>query len=248
MNEILQRISIKRLSIVLNGLAVSPFSIPKLRGSFATKYPQFSLIHNHLENEKLHYAYPSIQFKTINGLPTIIGIGKGIDILKEVFMDISDIQIENKTIEIHEKSIRLDVSEIGQTNIPLSYRFHLPWMALNQKNHKEYKQLNWGEKREFLEKILRGNLMSLAKGFGYFIPNIDNIQVQTRVQPVYRNFKNQKMLCFTGEFETNFIIPDFLGIGKQTARGFGTVVSTSHHTLKKRSLSRVKGNRNRKDY
>jgi hypothetical protein len=32
------------------------------------------------------------------------------------------------------------------------------------------------------------------------------------------------MICFQGEFTTNFLIPDYLGIGKQVARGFGTVV------------------------
>jgi len=31
------------------------------------------------------------------------------------------------------------------------------------------------------------------------------------------------MQCFTGDFTTNFLIPDFLGIGKQSARGFGVV-------------------------
>jgi hypothetical protein len=31
------------------------------------------------------------------------------------------------------------------------------------------------------------------------------------------------MICFTGEFMVNFHIPDYLGIGKQVARGFGTV-------------------------
>jgi hypothetical protein len=37
------------------------------------------------------------------------------------------------------------------------------------------------------------------------------------------NFKNIPMVCFTGEFTMNFLLPDYLGIGKQVARGFGTV-------------------------
>jgi len=31
------------------------------------------------------------------------------------------------------------------------------------------------------------------------------------------------MLGFLGEFEVNFDIPDYLGIGKSVSRGFGTV-------------------------
>jgi len=224
MNGIRQCVSIKRLNIVLHGLTISPFSIPKLRGSIAAKYPKFSLIHNHLDNEQLNYAYPSIQFKIIENKPTIIGINEGIEVLKQVFMDIDKLDIGGKIQQINEKSSQLKEVDIGQVDEPISYKFISPWMALNQKNHAEYRKLNWAEKRTGLEKILRGNLMSLSKGLNYFIPDFDNVQVQSRLKSVYRNFKNQKMLCFTGEFETNFIIPNYLGIGKQTARGFGTVM------------------------
>ena len=31
------------------------------------------------------------------------------------------------------------------------------------------------------------------------------------------------MLTFRGEFSTNFQIPDYLGLGKQVARGYGMV-------------------------
>ena len=214
----------KRMLIRLHGFSIPTFQIPKLRGSLASQFPRFNLIHNHLENDKLRYAYPSIQFKVINKTPSIVGIGDGIDVLKTVFMGIDKIDIGGKKQDINEKSIQLDSVIIGQTEQPVSYQFISPWMALNQKNHKEYKSLNWNERRTFLEKILRGNLVSLSKGFGYTIPDFDLVQVQSRLKPITRNFKNQKMLCFTGAFKTNFEIPDYLGIGKQTARGFGTVV------------------------
>ncbi|MBL7110107.1 MAG: hypothetical protein ISS11_07710 [Candidatus Marinimicrobia bacterium] len=217
-------VHVQRMVIILHGITISPFSIPKLRGDIASQYPQFTLIHNHLENENLRYGYPSIQFKVIDKKPMIIGIQDGIEVLKQVFMKLEDVKIEGDKIEIHEKSIQLDVLRFGQTSDYKSYKLSLPWMALNQKNHQEYKTLNWHEKRTFLERILRGNLISLSKGLDYTIPSIDNIFVQSDLKPVIRNFKNQKMLCFTGTFRTNFEIPDYLGIGKQTARGFGTVV------------------------
>lgn len=213
-----------RLKIEFSGLPMKAFDIPKLRGAVAKQFPKFDLIHNHIENEQLRYAYPSIQFKVIKDVPMIVGIGDGIGVLKTVFMDISELEIGGGKTIINEKSIQMDTVEFGQADKPLSYRFALPWMGLNQKNYKEYKSLGWNEKRTFLEKILRGNLISLSKGFGYTIPNIDNIYVQIDLKPVMRNFKGNKMLCFTGTFKTNFIIPDYLGIGKQTARGFGTVV------------------------
>ncbi|MCH7611783.1 MAG: hypothetical protein IIB95_07630 [Candidatus Marinimicrobia bacterium] len=213
-----------RLLIEFSGLPMKAFDIPKLRGAVAKQFPKFDLINNHIENDRLRYAYPSIQFKVINNSPLIVGIGDGVDVLKTVFMDISNLDIDGKNISINEKSVRLDTVEFGQINKPVDYRFVLPWMALNQVNHKTYLSLSWKEKRPFLENILRRNLKSLSKGFDYFIPDFENLQVQTNLKTVLRNFKNQKMLCFKGAFTTNFIIPDYLGIGKQTARGFGTVV------------------------
>ena len=36
--------------------------------------------------------------------------------------------------------------------------------------------------------------------------------------------KGVEMVAFTGEFKVNFNIPDFWGIGKSSARGYGTVI------------------------
>ena len=36
-------------------------------------------------------------------------------------------------------------------------------------------------------------------------------------------FKDQKMLAFSGNFVTNAVLPDLAGIGKAVSRGFGTV-------------------------
>jgi len=216
----------KRILITFQSAKLRAFDIPKFRGYLAQQYPHYSLIHNHLEDGQLRYAYPSIQFKVLNEHPTIVGIGGGISILKKVFMEINELQIGSQKTIIDEKAVVLDTVRIGVSDRPVNYRFLSPWMGLNQTNHVLYRTLAWNEKRPFLEKILRGNLKSLSKGFGYFIPNFEDITLQANLTPIVRNFKNNRMLCFKGTFTTNFLIPDYLGLGKQTARGFGTVVRT----------------------
>ncbi len=215
--------------IMFHGLRLNPFDIPKFRGYLGDRYRDYDLIHNHMENDKLRYAYPSIQFKVTDGQPTIVGIGNGIKVLKRVFMDIAHLDIDGRRYEINEKSVRLDRVKFGQIECAVGYSFVLPWMALNQENHRKYKKLSWHERRPFLENILRGNLKSLSKGLDYFIPDFENLNVQTDLKPIVRNFKNIKMTCFEGTFATNFIIPDYLGIGKQTARGFGTVMGIGNY-------------------
>ncbi len=213
----------KLICVQFDSVHLRSFDIPKFRGYLSEKYSSYNLIHNHLEDNRLRYAYPQIQFKTINNKPVIIGLGEGIEILKKVFLDIQELKINQERLQINEKSVMLREWKLGQTEEQVKYRFISPWMALNQENHKKYIHLSWHEKRSFLERILAGNLKSLAKGFQYFIPDFDNLHVQLDLKPVTRNFKNIKMTCFSGTFQTNFFIPDHLGLGKQVARGFGVV-------------------------
>jgi hypothetical protein len=37
------------------------------------------------------------------------------------------------------------------------------------------------------------------------------------------NFKDTKMVAFQGNFITNALLPDEIGIGKAVSRGFGTI-------------------------
>lgn len=218
-----QTVLYDRLIISFPQLSLQAFDIPKFRGYLANIYPEYSLLHNHLAEHRFRYGYPMVQFKIMNTNPIIVGIGDGVDVLKKVFLDIRKLDINGRQYTINEKSIVLDLVRLGRINQPVSYQFLLPWMALNQRNYESYCSLTWEKKRGFLENILKGNLKSLSKGFDYFIPEFEALTVRADLKSIQRNFKNNRMLCFEGSFQTNFLIPDFLGLGKQTARGFGTV-------------------------
>ena len=57
-------IYIRRITISFPQLQLKPFDIPKFRGYLARRYSQYILIHNHLKDGALRYAYPTIKFKT----------------------------------------------------------------------------------------------------------------------------------------------------------------------------------------
>lgn len=214
---------IKVLKIAFLSTHLRKADIPKFRGFLADKYPNYNLMHNHLEEGKLRYSYPQIQFKTINGHPAIIGIKDGIAILKQVFMELNNIKIGDKEETIFEKSISLKEEEFGIAEDYIDYQFLSPWMALNQENYEKYKQMNRFEQIQFLKHILRENLKTISKGVDYTIPDVEKVKVEGNFVKQVVNFKSLKMLCFTGFFLTNFYLPDYLGIGKQVARGFGMV-------------------------
>jgi len=214
---------VRKALLIFTGNNLKKADIPKFRGYLSKKYPKYDLIHNHLEKGKLRYSYPLIQFKAVNYRPTVVAINEGIDILKEVFLELGEMKIGEKKETVHEKSIILKKEKFGISEEYIDYRFVSPWMALNQENYKKYIKLNRYDQRSFLKHILRENLKTISKGFNYRIPDIEKVKVDGDFRKREVNFKNMKLLCFLGNFMTNFYIPEYLGIGKQVARGFGTV-------------------------
>jgi len=215
---------IKILKIFFPELQLYPYQIPKLRGFFSNKFPQNTEFHNHLPSGKFSYKFPQIQYRIIDHHPVLIGINDGIDILKKVFFDLDEIIISNRKYILNEKEIILTEKEFGIADEFIDYHFISPWMALNEDNYAKYNQINKFEQQKLLKRILIGNIISMSKGFIYTIPDDFVIEVEGYFKPKKVNFKNRKMLCFTGDFMINFNIPDHLGLGKQSARGFGVVV------------------------
>ena len=214
---------VKILSVIFTDVYLKVFDIPKLRGYFSHKFPENTELHNHLPDGKFSYKFPQVQYRIIDKHPALIGFNQGIDILKKIFFELNEMIIDNRKYTINEKEIYLKEYDFGVSEEFINYKFISPWMALKEENYEKYKVLNKFEQQGFLKHLLRENLKTLSKGFNYWIDNIENVKVEGYFKPKRVNFKNQKMLCFTGDFMTNFLIPEYIGIGKQVARGFGVV-------------------------
>lgn len=194
---------------------------PKLRGYFANKYNEYIELHNH-KDDKFVYKYPIVQYKVIDNIPILLGLKKeGIDIVKEVFFTNNQLRISTKEYDIYEKNINMYKREYGSTKDVYKYEFLTPWIGLNQKNNKEYRQANIIDKELILNRVLVGNILSCSKYLGYTVK--EEIKVKSSLKKMIVQFKGVKMIGFTGIFYTNFMIPDYLGLGKSVARGFGTI-------------------------
>lgn len=213
-----------------NDVKLDVRDIAKVRGYFASKFADNTLLHNHLPNGKFSYKFPKIQYRLFDGNPALIAMQEGIDVLKEVFLLSDEIVIGQRVITINEKEVLSFNVEINQQNEFSYYNFISPYMALNQENFTKYQAADKYDKEIILKNIIKSNLKTISKGFAYEIPDFNKITVEANLKAKMVNFKNVRMLCFTGDFKTNFLIPDYWGIGKQAARGFG-VVKQSKHTL-----------------
>ena len=119
------------------------------------------------------------------------------------------------------KKISINNNEYGISDDYIKYEFLSPWVALNQKNIDIYRNCSDMEKEEMLKKILIGNIISMSKGLNYTVS--DEVKCWVNLKKVDVNIKNIKHTGFMGEFKVNFSIPDYLGLGKNVSKGFGTI-------------------------
>lgn len=216
----------KKAVLMLDGVRLNPSQIHKMRGFVGNLFREDDVIHNHdVRTGKPIYRYPLIQFKMLDKTPAIIAVGDdAVQGFSKIFMSLNRIMIDKTEIPVYEKNLRCEESEFGYSQEQIVYEFVSPWIGLNQKNYRRYAESSdKAEKNLMLRKALVGNLLSMSKSFGYWLGKDQEIRsdVALKEKPVI--LKGKTLIGFTGAFKCNFIIPDFLGIGKSVSRGFGTV-------------------------
>ncbi len=194
----------------------------QLRGYIGNKFKEEILLHHHIDKNKFLYKYPLVQYKSIGDNYYIIGLNEGAYVLKNLWDKIDIVRVYNREIEIIEKSLNYKDIEIGESNEIYEYKFLTRWLPLNQENYEKFKLLLYNERREKLEKILINNIISFCKAADYTIK--DRLNCSVNLRSTYAHLKGIKMVAFKGHFKINFLLPDYIGLGKSISRGFGTIM------------------------
>jgi len=190
-----------------------------IRGYLGRLFRDNPLLHHHLGNRFL-YTYPRIQFKVIEGIAYVVSIEEGVLAIQSIQNIMTNLKLEMNNIEFYQPQLKITTERIGLTDNENNYLFLTPWLALNEKNHRAY--IKSGFREDILQRALLGNILSMCKGLGYVVE--ENLIVNLKsIREVRATLKGTPMLGFLGEFAVNFEIPDYLGLGKSVARGFGTV-------------------------
>lgn len=200
----------------------------KLRGFFANEFKNV-LFHQHKEDGSLRYKYPLIQYKIIDNNPLVLGLGDGSEEIINHFLDIEELKIADKIYIQPAGRLKVDLEDLFINNnydMPAyKYNFITPWLGLSQKNYKKYKN-NYldtavDKKMKFLKRLIIGNILSFAKGIDWWIE--EEIVVEAKLEEISVQFKNEDMIGFKGYFYSNIYLPELIGLGKSTSRGFGTI-------------------------
>ncbi|RLA97416.1 MAG: DNA repair protein [Deltaproteobacteria bacterium] len=205
------------------GADLNPRHGEKIRGYLGRLFWENPYAHNHLEDGKLIYRYPCVQYKVVENMCLVIGFNEGIEIIMKAFHNLTSVDLDGEAKEIKFKSLEKYSSSFSISQEKKKYAFFTPWIALNEKNYEKYQKSGDRKKRkELLQKTLIGNILSMSKGVGYTVPKPVEVNIN-KIREVQTSLKGNPMLGFLGEFYVNFEIPDYLGIGKSVSRGFGTV-------------------------
>ena len=227
--------------------------VPLFRGAVLKALSEDTdvLFHNHID-DNFRYDYPLVQYKSVGTKATIMCIGAGVDLLSKLM------PICNSKLFVGRRHITLKVEKITprQTEIELSGPQHYRiehWLPLNEENDTRFMGLKSdSERNELLERILVGNILSMAKGLNIRFDD----QVDCKIQRLDRyhlvKVKETFMKSFDVDFICNVNLPDLIGIGKHASIGCGLVRQTDRpqtlfllggHDLEMNTIKQMLGHR-----
>jgi len=193
----------------------------KLRGYIANTFGNISnYFHNH-DGDKLIYKYPIIQYKILNSTPTLIGIDEGSQLLNTISLNIHTLNLDTN-IDVNSKTIKTNIYDVGVSDDLYKYKIS-DWVALNDKNYKIYSSLTSdSDRKSMLKRILIGNVLSFFKSISY--TELSNILVNIEnIKPKSIKIKDSYTIAFNAFFTTNMQLPNHIGLGRNTSKGFGVI-------------------------
>jgi hypothetical protein len=198
--------------------------INRFRGAIIkTTQGKNDLFHNH-SGQRTIYRYPLIQYKCLHGKAALLCIEEGIEGI-QVFFATTDwkLDIGNRKQPVKVEKLLVSQHRIGVWRRPCCYTLS-QWLPLNQDNYKKYHQLkDFGQKIGLLEKILLANILSFLQGIDLYVEERIQVKISDIFMQSLVSYKGQDMQSFTLKLETNISLPNYIGLGKGSSRGFGIV-------------------------
>ena len=194
----------------------------QVKGVFMRQYSDEPIIPMLDGSYRDRFLYPRVQVKILNEQIYIIGVHEGVDPVLSLSEKFKEFDFGNITFEVQDT----DIEDVSQQFLPSSrlvrYRFITPWVALNHMTGGRYRFLTNQEKPSFLNRLLGQNIIFLANELGVKIE--DEIFTKVKLSSLFpRPVDENKWGAFMGEFKTNFVLPNYIGVGNGITRGFGTI-------------------------
>lgn len=218
------------LLIVKFGNEISPQEIQPFRGAVVASLNEKNILfHNHTENG-VSYHYPLIQYKRIHKKAAIVCVKEGIKAISELFYTGNyRYKIGDRDVEMQIESIDTYNTDIDFCEEPRRYRL-LNWLPLNSENYKEYQTIDGMAQRIiFMEEKLTGNLLSFFTEIGFRAEQQIDLHITDVTAQRLTHYKGVKLMAFDIEFKVNLTLPQYIGIGKSSSVGYGTLTKIANN-------------------
>ncbi len=205
---------------------LKPYEVAAFRGAVNQSMEEANeLFHNHTD-QGVRYAYPLIQYKRIGNKAAIVCINEGLDAAHAL------LETHNMTLRIGQRTAPFNLDKcstheatLGTTDEPVLYKL-TNWIPLNSENFQKYNDLSGIiEQFEMLQKILVGNILSFYKSMGYFLEDTVTCTIKHIDSPKTISYKGRKILTFDLVFQTNVMLPEYIGLGKRASHGHGIITN-----------------------
>ncbi|MFN8394031.1 MAG: CRISPR-associated endonuclease Cas6 [Bacteroidia bacterium] len=209
------------------GMELSPPDIPLFRGAMGERMGHAEhLFHNHDADGAEIYRYPLIQYKSIRGKAAIVALNEGADAMQRYFSQPERrLTVDGKTHEMTVDDLRMNQVVLRTWNQQFHYRIQ-NWLALQDEPYKEYLATNSLARRAtILEKRLTNTILTMARGLDWWVAEPIEVSIAQYWEGRSIRHKDVRFLAFNAEFSTNVFLPDYIGLGKGVAFGFGVVKS-----------------------
>jgi len=194
----------------------------QVKGVFIRQYPDQPVIPMLDGTYRDKFLYPRVQVKILNEQIYIIGIHEGVEPVLSLIKKFDIFDFGNITFEIQNTDIEQGNQQFIPTDRLIRYKFITPWVALNQMTGSKYRFLTNQEKPSFLNRLLGQNIVFMAKEVGVNLNN--KVFTKVKVSSLFpKPVDDNKWGAFMGEFKTNFVLPNYIGVGNGITRGYGTI-------------------------
>ena len=194
----------------------------QVKGVFMKQYPNSSAIPMLDGRYREKFLYPRIQVKILNEQIYLVGIKEGADPVLEMTKELELLNFGNITFNVLDIDVEESIDQFKHVDQLLRYRFVSPWVALSKNTQNRYKFLKNKDRTAFLNRLIGQNIVFLAREMRVELN--DKVYTKLRLdslfpKPVHENDWGS----FSGEFQTNFVLPNYIGVGNGITRGYGAI-------------------------
>ncbi|MEL6627179.1 MAG: CRISPR-associated endonuclease Cas6 [Bacteroidota bacterium] len=174
------------------------------------------------------YRYPLIQYRIVDGRASIFGIGDGVVTLKKWLFALPEkISVRGREYDLVIHTLRERRQELKMSHQMMRYRL-MDYIGLNQENYRRWAQETvYTERVKLLEKCLTGHLLGFASAWEYRLPERLEVSIQLIKRTKHVRAYKTEHLAFNLIYQTNLELPEWIGLGRGIARGYGVQNYTS---------------------